>query len=259
MMKSNVILDFLETQYPSRYALEWDNVGLLIGKRDSDIKTVYVAIDANDNIIEDAIRHQADLLITHHPLIFSPLKKVNDQNFISKRVMTLIENGISLYAMHTNYDVLRMGDLAAERIGLRMQSPLEITDVNSNKGIGQIGRLSESCTLKELSEIVKNKFHLQGVCVFGDLDGVVERIAISPGAGNSMISHALHEKADVLITGDISHHNGIDAVAQGLSIIDAGHYGIEHIFIKDVAENIESNFKDIKVIQEAIQFPFTII
>ena len=74
-----------------------------------------------------------------------------------------------------------------------------------------------------------------------------------------MIEHALHAKAEVLITGDISHHNGIDAVAQGLSIIDAGHYGIEHIFIQDVAETMESNFKDIEVIQEPIHHPFKIV
>lgn len=258
-MKCNEIIAFLEKQYPSKYALDWDNVGLLIGKSDSDIKTIYVAVDANDDIIEDAIRHHADFIITHHPLIFSPLKRINDQNFISQRVLKLIEHGISLYAMHTNYDVVRMGDLAAEKIGLQKQCALEVTDLNSDKGIGQIGKLSESCSLKELSELVKKAFQLEGVCVFGDLDHHVKQIAISPGAGNSMIEHALHAKAEVLITGDISHHNGIDAVAQGLSIIDAGHYGIEHIFIQDVAETMESNFKDIEVIQEPIHHPFKIV
>ena len=258
-MKCNEIIAFLEKQYSSKYALDWDNVGLLIGRSDSDIKTIYVAVDASDDIIEDAISHHADLIITHHPLIFSPLKRINDQNFISQRVLKLVEHGISLYAMHTNYDVVRMGDLAAEKIGLQKQCALEVTDLNSDKGIGQIGKLSESCSLKELSELVKKAFQLEGVCVFGDLDYHVKQIAISPGAGNSMIEHAINTKVDVLITGDISHHNGIDAMAQGLSIIDAGHYGIEHIFIKDMKQFLERSFAGVEVITAPRKDPFTVL
>ena len=114
-------------------------------------------------------------------------------------------------------------------------------------------------TLRECCELVKERFGLDTVKVFGNLQKDVRRIAISPGSGKSMIPAALEKKADVLITGDIDHHTGIDAVAQGLAVIDAGHYGIEHIFIEDVAGYLGSRIAGVTVEKEKIRSPFVVL
>ena len=136
--------------------------------------------------------------------------------------------------MHTNYDVLGMADLSERILGLCDTEVFEVTDIENNQGIGRIGNLENSMTVKECCELVQQRFQLDFVKMFGDQDAVVNRVALVPGSGSKMIDLAIQKKADVLISGDIDHHAGIDAVAQGLIVIDAGHYGLEHIFIQDM-------------------------
>ena len=102
------IMRVIEATYPTTAALDFDNVGLLAGRAGKEVNRVYLALDATDAVIDRALEAGADMLITHHPLIFSPLKKINDEDFISRRILKLIRNDISYYAMHTNYDVLGM-------------------------------------------------------------------------------------------------------------------------------------------------------
>ena len=99
------IIQKIEERYPTRYALEWDNVGLLAGRMDKEIKKIYIALDATDEVIDEAVTWGADMLLTHHPMIFKPVKRVTDQDFIGRRLMKMIQNDLSYYAMHTNYDV----------------------------------------------------------------------------------------------------------------------------------------------------------
>lgn len=253
------IIKIIESTYPSKYALEWDNVGLLVGRDDKEVKHIYVALDATDEVIQRAADSGADMLITHHPLIFSGMKKINNQNFIGSRVLKLIQNDISYYAMHTNYDVMGMASLSGEKMSFENAEVLEVTsEEECPEGIGRVADVSEM-TLRECCELVKNRFGLDTVKVFGDLEGRVERIAISPGSGKSMVHAALEKKADVLVTGDIDHHTGIDAVAQGLFIIDAGHYGIEHIFIEDMAGYLERMTDEVEIEKAQIVHPFCVI
>ena len=241
-MRCADILHVIEEHYPLSYALDWDNCGLQTGRFDKDVQTIYIALDAGDAVIADAVINHADLLITHHPLLFNGM----------------IQKEMCCYAMHTNYDVLRMAEVAAQMLQLKKTKVLEATS-EDGKGIGQYGMLPEAMPVFQLCEQIKQTFELQGVQVYGDVSRQVQRIAISPGAGNSMISHALYKQCDVLITGDISHHIGIDAVAQGLAVIDAGHYGIEHIFIQDMAAFLSEKLKGVKIISAPLCHPFTIV
>ena len=121
------IIDVIESTYPKSAALSWDNVGLLVGRMEKEVKKIYVALDVTEEIIEASIKEQADMIITHHPLIFSPLKRITDDQFIGKRVVDLLQHDISCYAMHTNYDVLGMAELSGRKIGLKQETPLEVT------------------------------------------------------------------------------------------------------------------------------------
>ena len=135
----------------------------------------------------------------------------------------------------------------------------DIGEEDEPEGIGRVSDLEIPMTLRECCEDVKDAFHLGAVKVFGNLEDKVKRIAICPGSGKSVIQAALDKHADVLITGDIGHHEGIDAVAQGMAIIDGGHYGIEHIFIEDMRQYLEKNLKDVEVISAPIIHPFLLV
>ena len=201
------------------------------------------------------------MLITHHPLIFSPLKKVTDEDFVSRRVVKLIQNDISYYAMHTNYDVLGMAELAEKILGIRNTEVLDITMEKDGKpeGIGRIGELEKPMTLEECCVYVKHKLNLGSLKVFGDMQAEVSRLAISPGSGKTAIAAAIAKGADVLVTGDIGHHDGLDAVEQGLSVIDAGHYGTEYIFIDDMRRFLEDKLPVLDVITTPVIHPFQVV
>lgn len=252
------IIKRLEELYPKNVALEWDNVGLLVGREQKEVHNIYVALDLTEEVLNNAIEKKADMIVTHHPMIFSSLRTITDMDFIGRRVVKLLQHDISYYAMHTNYDVMRMADLSANILGLQCQEVLDRTSVEKELGIGKIGLCEREMTLKQCSELVKEKFHLDAVQVFGKKDKTVRKIAVCAGSGKSVISVAIEKGADVLITGDIGHHEGIDAIERNLAIIDAGHYGLEHIFIKDVAETLGEMFPKLSVKQAEIIFPFQI-
>ena len=179
------ILKEIEARLPKHYAMEWDNVGLQVGRSDKEVKRIYLALDATDEVIEEAADWGADMLITHHPMIFKAMKKINDEDFIGRRVLKLIRDDISYYAMH--------------------------------------------------------------------------RLGVFPGSGKSAISVSLEKGVDVLVTGDIDHHEGIDAVAQKMAVIDAGHYGVEHIFIADMEHFCREKFPEAEIRTAKIRQPFWVL
>lgn len=252
-MLCSELIAALEQSYPKHVAMNWDNVGLLVGRYDKEIHKVLVTLDVTDEIIERAIKEEADMIISHHPLIFSALKQITSATLDGRRILSLAANDICCYAAHTNYDVLRMADLAKERLKLTQTVPLEDCEMEG-KGIGMVGFLPSEMTLKECAGYVKDAFALPSVKVFGDADARIRSAAICPGSGKGMAKFALEKGAQVLITGDIDHHSGLDAVAENLMIIDAGHYGLEYIFIDDMAEMLAS--LGVKVAKAEVVFPF---
>ena len=259
-MKCHEVIARLEELSPPSYAADWDNVGLLVGRKEKEIRKVYIALDATDEAIRNAVELQADLLLTHHPLIFSPLKKVNSEHFIGRRVLRLARHDIAYYAMHTNFDVMGMADAAADEMGLKKREVLNVTfsDEIASEGFGRVGKLPHIMNLAECAEYVKKCFHIEQVKVFGDMEAMIEKAAICPGSGKSMIQDAIEAGADVFITGDIDHHEGIDANAQGLQVIDAGHFGIEKIFVPYMKEFLKREFADLTVFTHDMKPPFVI-
>ena len=256
-MKCYEIIEKLESLSPAVFAEDWDNIGLLAGRRDREVEAVYIALDATDDVIEEAVRLGAHMLLTHHPLIFKKLNRVNTDDFIGRRVYQLIKNDISYFAMHTNFDVMGMADAAADELSLKNREVLNVTfeDDISKEGCGRVGTLRERMSVAELAELVKLKFHVPNVRVFGDLGDIVEVAAVMPGSGGSFIKDAINAGADVMITGDIDHHEGIDAVAQGLCVIDAGHYGIEHIFVDYMEQYIRREIPGLTIYKKAPEEP----
>lgn len=260
-MKCQEIIESLEQLSPPSFAESWDNVGLLAGRRDKEVKKIICALDATDEVVDEAVRCGADMLLTHHPLIFSPLKKINTDDFIGRRVVKLLQNDISYYTMHTNFDIMGMADAAADEIGLKECQVLQTTyeDEIAKEGLGRYGKLRQIMTLEECASFVKQVFHLESVKIYGEPDLVIECAAISPGSGKSVIASAISADAEVLITGDIEHHEGLDAMAQGLAIIDAGHYGLEKIFILYMQEYIRREMPQLEVVAAKEKNPFWVM
>jgi putative NIF3 family GTP cyclohydrolase 1 type 2 len=154
-----------------------------------------------------------------------------------------------------------MADAAADELSLKDREVLNVTfeDDISKEGCGRVGRLRKCMSIAELAELVKQKFNVPNVRVFGDLGDIAEIAAVIPGSGGGFIDDALSAGADVIITGDIDHHEGIDAVARGLTVIDAGHYGIEKLFIPYMEEFLKRELHGIRIYKAAVKEPFVVI
>lgn len=266
-MRCDEILKKLEEEYPLDCAEEWDNPGLLVGRRNREVHRVLVALDATEETIREAIDAEADLLITHHPLLFHSIRQVNDDTFTGRRILALIEHEISYYAMHTNFDVLGMAYINEKQLDLQDTHVLDVTRESNGvmEGIGRVGFLPEPMPLNDVAEYVRERMGLDAVRCYGPEqkegaeDALISRVAVCGGSGKSMIDPAIEEKAQVLVTGDIDYHTAIDALARGLCIIDAGHYGTEYAFISYMKKKMEKLFPELTVTGAKIHPPYQVI
>lgn len=260
-MLSKKIIDKLENLSPVMFAESYDNPGLLCGRMNKQVKTVLVTVDVTDEVVDQAINEKVDMIVAHHPLIFKGLKAVTDQDFIGRRIYKLIKNDICLYAMHTNFDVTCMADEAADILDLSNRSVMVPTFEDSicKEGIGRVGMVSNTITLKQMANRVKECFHLDKVRVYGNLDMKIDIAAVCPGSGGDFGDYAIKNGAQVLITGDVKHHEAIDNVAKGLAVIDASHFGLEKIFVDFMTDYIFNEIGDLKVIRSIQNSPYTLI
>lgn len=259
-MKLKEITDMLERDFPLSFAVSWDNSGLQVGDYRHEVGTVLLAVDATTDIIELGKQVKADLILTHHPLLFNGIKKVTSDDFVGRRILDLAQNGTACYAMHTNFDILAMADAAAGRLGLTDGRVLEVTYTDKEgglKGLGKIGTLPGSRSLRDLADRCKDAFGIEHVRVYGDPDLPVKTCAILPGSGHDEIDLALRQGADVMITGDITHHVGIDSIEKGIAVIDAGHYGVEKLFVPYMKKYLERKLPDLIVLRAPVREPYT--
>ncbi len=257
-MKLSAIISVLENEYPPHLAEDWDNVGLLVGDADAEISSVLVSLDVTDEAVARAEELGAGLILTHHPLIFRPLKKVTEQDFIARRIRRMIRADINYYAMHTNFDLAGMADLNAADLGLIDPQILTET-VHPGYGYGRIGSVSEPCTLRAFAERVREAAALPYIRVYGDPERAVSTAAVSSGAGKMSIDDALRLGADVLVTGDLDYHSAIDAAARGLATVDAGHYGTEYTFIRFMAGFMREHFPGLAVHEMEVRQPYIVV
>ena len=263
-MKCYEIVEGLEELSPKHYASDWDNVGLLVGRREKEVTKIMVALDASCEVVKMAADKGVDMLVTHHPMIFSSVKQINEDNFTSEKILTLAENGIAYYAMHTNFDTVGgMGELAAGPgyLDLKDCEPL-IFESDDTEGMGRGGRLPRPMTGRQAAEYVKERFGLSFVMLYQSKtleDKVFDKAAILPGSGKGEISEVKKLGYELYITGDYGHHHGIDAMDMGMTVIDATHYGLERIFTPFIAEYLKNKCEKLEVIEADTGAPVRII
>ena len=235
-MKIKQVTSFLESFAPLEYQESYDNCGLIIGNADTIVKSALVTLDCTEDIIDEAIETGCNLVIAHHPIIFSGLKKLNGSNYIERTVIKAIKNDIAIYAIHTNLDNVHNGVNAkiAEKLMLKnCKVLLPKEDLNTNLvGSGIIGELNEAVDAHVFLENLK--LNMQTDCVKHTLlsDKQIKTVAVCGGSGSFLLKNAIDAKADVFITADFKYHEFFDAENK-IVIADIGHYESEQ-FTKDL-------------------------
>ena len=230
-MKISDVIKILEEHFPKEDAYEWDNVGLLIGDAKREVNKVVVALDVTQKVLELAKNIGAELIVAHHPVIFSPVNRITSETGEGKLLMFALENKIAVYACHTNCDKGKCG------INQRLAELFELEDVEYLKedGLGRIGSLGEETCAKEFAKCVSQKLNtLVRFC--GNENNIIKKVAICSGAGGDCVKDAITKDADAIITGDTKYHQMLD-FKDSINIIDAGHYPTE-IIVTDIFKEI---------------------
>lgn len=241
-VKAQWIIQKMEQWAPPSTAEDWDNVGLLVGDETQAVNKVLVALDLTETVLRVALEGRFDWIITHHPLIFNPINRVTAAEPQSRKIMTLIKNGIGLYAAHTNLDIAKGGtnDLLFDLLGLTGKEPL-MEPTPDGLSLGRIGFLPEPIMLKKFAGVIKETLHQADIRFAGDPDLTVQRVALCAGdaSGRRYCQAAARKNCDVYITGDLRYHGVQDALDSGLALVDITHYAGEAPLIAAIAGYIQ--------------------
>ena len=243
------IIKMMDTLAPPWLAEEWDNVGLQIGDPRLPVRRIWVALDPSLEVVKAACEKNVDLLITHHPLIFRPLKSIDFDTAGGVIIQMAANHQLAIFSAHTNLDIVRNGvnDVLAQRLEIQQLTILHPVhageqskeDGQIEHGIGRIGSLVKTGNLKSLVAMVKNKLQLDFVKVAGDLEMEVSRVAICSGSGSSLMHAFIASDAEVFISGDIHYHDARDAESANRGIIDIGHFPSEHLMVEALADYLK--------------------
>lgn len=263
MIEVKQIMKSMERVAPLNLKEDFDNVGLMVGDKSEKVKRVLLALDCTLEVIEEAKLLDANLIITHHPLIFSRPKSITTDTLQGKKIIELIRNNINLYSSHTNLDSVNGGlnETIVEMLGFKSNEILEESKVanHKNAGLGRLVRLEKEMELSELIEKVKRNLNIDTLRVV-DGNRKVKNIAIINGSGQSFFSQAVKKDADCIITGDTTYHFALDYKEMGVTIIDTGHFSSEWLVFLKTMEQIKEEFKEIEfIISTKVEDPYKFI
>ena len=235
-MDAKDIIALFEEFAPVAIQESWDNSGLMVGDVTMEVNKILLGLDFTEQLVEEAIDFGANMIITHHPLIFKGVKKIGTDTYIERIITKLIKNDILAYSMHTNIDKVPQGvsGLMADRIGLVNQEILE-SDTQDVIGLGVVGNLKTPLDSMAFVKMIKEKFSVNCVKSSELIPQKIERVALCGGSGSSLIPSAIKSGAQVYISGDISYHNFF--CEKNFMILDIGHYESE-IEVLDLMMNI---------------------
>lgn len=254
-MKTGEILAVLEGFAPYDLAESWDNVGLLAGDRERRVTKVLCALDITEAVVDEAIGLGANLIVAHHPVVFTSVRGVTADTVTGTLLIKLIKADISAICMHTNADCADGGvnDLLAAVLGLKDVKTLGAGD---HGDLGRVGNLSAPMPLEQFVAEVREKLHAGGVRYTAGSQ-TARRVAVLGGAGGKLLEYAIASGADTFVTGDCSYDRMQLAQARGLNLIDAGHFPTEHPIAEGFARLLREK-TDVEVLvschQDCIRF-----
>lgn len=224
-MKVGDIVEVLEEFAPLDIQEKWDNSGLLIGSKDNEVHKVLLGFDCTPELVDEAVAVGADMIITHHPLIFGGVKKISPEDLVGKAIIKAISGGVSVYAAHTTADKVLSGVSGAMSARLGMVNVNILEPDGDGTGLGVAGELPEALSSEEVISLVKERFALKSVRCSRPLDIPITRVAMCGGSGSSLIGAAMKSGAQLYISGDISYHHFFTPA--GFMIMDIGHFESE--------------------------------
>ena len=239
ILKVKDIIGNLEKKYPKA---NWDNVGLIVGKLNQEVRKVQLSLDATDKAIENAIKNNADLIITHHPMIFKPVKTITTMDNLGRKIIKLIENNKSLYAMHTNLDSSKDGlnDYILNLLEVENSKIIDVNEFDNEVGIGRLYTLSKEMNIDEYATFVKNSLKIKNIRIISEnREKIIKKVALINGSGMSYWRKVKSLGADLFITGDIGYHDALDAKEAGINVFDIGHFESENCFVELLRKDIE--------------------
>ena len=232
---------------PRELAAEWDNVGLLAGRRDRAVHKVLVSLDVTAAVAEEARQWGAELIAAHHPVIFHPVKRVTDQDPAGEILLRLAEHGIAAVCMHTNLDAAQGGvnDALAAALQLEEVAPLE-----GGGGIVRTGRLPWPVSVPDFLFAVQEALGAGGLrCTDGAKP--ISRVAVGGGACGEFLWAAAAAGCDAFVTADVKYNQFLDAAALGLTLVDAGHFPTEDVVCPVLARYLSERFPELAVRKSA--------
>lgn len=244
MIKCRDVLEYIEQLAPSELAEEWDNAGLLLGSRNRPVSKIMVCLDVTSAALEAAVDQKVDLIVTHHPMIFKGLKRINEDNIKGKQLYTAISNGICVISAHTNLDHADNGVNAKLAEALRLMNTVLL-----GKGPGRLGSLKERMGFDHFIAYVKERLDVPFVRTVGNAVSGVSRVAVFSGSFDDDLDVLMGSGADAVVTGDLKYHTALDAREAGLCLVDAGHYGTERVILPYLAEVLANRFPGTDVIR----------
>ena len=256
MTKIRDIYDFLNALAPVSLKMDFDNVGLLVGDYDAEAGKCLLALDITDEVIQEAKSIGAELIVSHHPLIFGAIKSVTADDLTGRKIIELIKNDISAICMHTNLDIAQGGvnDALMSALGANVQGFLELSgkDAEGNEvGCGRVGELKSEIGFAKFLSICKKALNTGGLR-YHDAGKKVKRLAVMGGAGGSCIALAKSMGCDTYVTSDIKYNGFLDAKELGVNLIDADHFCTENVIIPVLAQKLSEEFIDTKFIVSSV-------
>ena len=239
------IVKTIEAFAPLEIQEKWDNSGLCIGSYDSEVKGVLLGFDCTPDLVDEAIECGANLIITHHPLIFGGIKKISSEDIVGRSIIKAISNGISIYSAHTNADKVIGGvsGSMASKLGLSSVTPLECD--KDGIGLGALGIFLAPKSAEEIFQIIKEKFKVKVIKSSKPLSGLISKVAVCGGSGASLIEVAMTAGAQLYISADISYHHFF--TNENFMIMDIGHFESEVDIVDILFSILKKNFSNFAI------------
>lgn len=256
MTKVRDIYDYLNALAPVSLKMDFDNVGLLVGDYEAEARKCLLALDITDGVIQEAKNIGAELIVSHHPLIFGAVKSVTADDLTGRKIIELIKNDISAICMHTNLDIAQGGvnDALMSAFGASVSSFLEPcgTDAEGNEiGCGRVGELKCEIEFPEFLCVCKQALNAGGLR-YHDAEKKVKKLAVMGGAGGSGIALAKALGCDTYVTSDIKYNGFLDAKELGINLIDADHFCTENVVIPVLAQKLSKEFTGTEFIVSSV-------
>jgi dinuclear metal center YbgI/SA1388 family protein len=238
------LADFLEHFAPAALAAEWDNVGLLVGDRSQKVERVMTCLTITPAVAAEAVQERVDLIVTHHPLPFRPLKRLTADEPTGRMLLDLIRSGVAVYSPHTAFDS------AATGINQQLAEGLELTAIEPLDAVaqaGRVGKLPKPQTVAQVAARLKQFLKINGLHAVGDLQAPVTSVAVACGSAGEFLDLAIRRGCQLLVTGETRLHTCYDAESRGIALLLAGHYASERFGVERLATVIAEQFPQLTI------------